>query len=401
MTVQRLLFISPILAMPSQHGGCVYPYALLDSLHASGVAVDYGWLGAPLQGGRRLMRNPLTANYINHGWVRGSRRTGSFLLPGTAAGWLGRKPKPSEERRAEQEFVARLIRKTRPQAVLVDTTEALPVLDALTVEERDRLSVGVLTHNLNHRRTTLYRQYAEPLDFEPMTESEEIALLRRADIIVAIQEREAQAFRGMVPDKTVVTVPIPLVATPLPASLESTRHCVFIGGYSGHNLDGMRWLLGQVWPRVQAAQPDAVLDVVGTVGQALAAPPPGVRVLGPVPDLRAAYSQAQLALVPLRMGTGLKIKLVEAMAYGRAVVTTSCGAEGFAQVEAGDVAVVRDEPSAYAESIARLLANPLERSQVVRRQLVWLQARLAPDTALAPLLAAWTAALPGLKKWLR
>ena len=385
---RRLLFLSPTLAMPGQHGGCVYPHALLTELHRRGIAVDYAWLGTPLNSGRRLMRDPLAADYVSRGWVRDTLKVGPFRVTSTWNGWLGRR-EPSKHGQThggehpatsgERHFAANLLAGSGVQHVLVDGTLTLGALDSLSPQARSRLHVAVLTHNLISRRTELYRSAGEPLDFLPMTAPEEAALLTRADTIVAIQEREAAAFRKMVPGRRVVTVPMPVSAQPLAEPETGPARCLFVGGYSGHNLAALRALLTTIWPRVRAQLPDAELLIAGTVGRAAEPAPAGVMVLGPVADLRAAYARAHVCLVPLPMGTGLKIKLVEAMGHGRAVVTTPAGAEGFAELEAGLAAVVAEIPDAFADAVARLLSSPQERASVVARQTRWLSRELHPD----------------------
>jgi len=391
---RRLLFFSPLLAMPSQHGGCVYPHAILSELHRQGFAIDYGWLGAPLTGGRRWMRNPLAASYVANGWIRGTARLGSLLLPATAAGWLGRPealpydPKINGGEHtatpAERRFAAQLIRRLRPRSVLIDSTPMLTLLDDLSAAERASVQVAVLTHNLTFRRAELYRAHGQPLDFLPMTPGEETALLDRADTIIAIQEREAESFRELLPGKRVITVPMPLTTQPQPATAETPGRCLFVGGYSGHNIEAVQWLLADLWPRVQKTVPSAELVIAGTVGRSVQNPPPGVRVIGPVEHLKNEYAATSLCLVPLPLGTGLKIKLVEAMSYGRAVVTTPSGAEGFADLEAGRIAVVAGEATAFADQVIQLLRDAPRRAEVARRQLAWIEQTLTPATALAP-----------------
>ncbi|MBK8475415.1 MAG: glycosyltransferase [Opitutaceae bacterium] len=392
---RRLLFLSPLLAMPAQHGGCVYPHALLQELRRQGLAIDYGWLGAPLVGGRRWMRNPLLDSCATTSWVRGTWRVGPLLIPATLGGWLGQPEKlPSDSSAhggehlatpAQRRFAARLIGRLRPRNVLIDTIPMLGLLDDLAPAARRQLQVGVLTHNLVHRRTELYRAHHQPLDFLPMNEAEETALLERADFLVAIQEREAEAFRRMLPGKRVITVPMPLRAQPLAPSAETPGRALFVGGYSGHNIAAVQWLTAEIWPRVRRAVPHAELVVAGTVGRALKEPVAGVRTVGPVGNLENEYAATSVCLVPLPLGTGLKIKLVEAMGYGRAVVTTPAGAEGFAELEAGRVAVVAEGAATFAEQVARLLLSAPERAAVVRRQTAWLEHALAPAAALEPL----------------
>jgi len=391
---RSILFVSHNLAMPSHHGGCVYPHALLSALRAAGRRIDYAWLGNPLVGGRRAMRDPLRADYIARGFVLGTRRIGGLRLPATAGGWLGRGVTPpgaglpggehlaTAEQRA---FVARLIARTRPGLVILDGTPTTTVLDGLAPALRHPLKTAVLTHNLTHRRTELYRAAGLPLDFMPLSPEEEAGLLRRADTIVAIQDREAAEFRALLPGKPVITVPMPSTPDPLPPAQAEPGRCLFVGGYSGHNILAAQQLVRDLWPRIRAARPDAQLVLAGTVGQAVPGDHPGVQVLGPVADLRAEYARACICLVPLPMGTGLKIKLVEAMRYGRPVVTTRAGAEGFADLESGRVAPVADDPAQFATACAALLDDRPAWTSAVTRQLEWVRQNLSESSALRQL----------------
>ena len=189
----------------------------------------------------------------------------------------------------------------------------------------------------------------------------------------------------MVPDREVVVVPMPVELRPRVSSPGQAPRCLFVGGYSGHNLDGLQWFLSEVWPGVLAAQPDAEFDVVGTVGKAVPAGAPRVRVHGPLSDLDSVYASACVCLVPLRFGTGLKIKLTEAMAHGRAVVSTSAGAEGFPELEGGEVAPVAESAPAMVAAIVRLLRDRGLREIQIARQDSWLRSRFASDVAVRPL----------------
>ncbi len=379
--------------MPYHHGGCVYPDAVLSALHAAGSSIDYAWLAWPLSSGRFAMRDPLRAVYVNCGHIPGTIKVG---------GWRIRLPRSARSRASvaasekaeceplpgecEQRFFRKLVIRIRPKIVLVDFATTLPVLDGLSAEERAEFSVAVLTHNLISRRTELYRERNLPLDFRALNSVEEAALLRRADVIVAIQEREAVEFRTLVPDLKVVVVPLPVQILRSAFSTNEIPRCLFVGGYSGHNLDGLRWFLADVWPRVLILNPDALLDVVGTVGNAVSVEAAQVCVHGSQSDLAAFYARATVCVVPLRFGTGLKIKLIEAMAHGRAVVSTLEGAEGFPELERGEVASVSKTAAEMATSIAMLLRNDLARKEQIERQTSWLNNRFSPSEAVRPLI---------------
>jgi glycosyltransferase involved in cell wall biosynthesis len=138
------------------------------------------------------------------------------------------------------------------------------------------------------------------------------------------------------------------------------RTVVFFGLLSYvPNVDGVIHFVQAIWPRIAAAHPEVRCKIIG--GQA---PPslnalagPRVELTGFVPDLRPHLAAAAAVIVPLRLGGGTRLKIVEAMAMGKAIVSTTLGAEGIEAVRGRDL-LIEDEPAAFAEAVNRLLAEP-------------------------------------------
>ncbi len=212
--------------------------------------------------------------------------------------------------------------------------------------------------------------------------------LRRADLAIAIQDAERDYFQRLT-GRPVVTVGHLLDVATAPSTV-SEPVVTFIGSGNPGNRDAMPWLVDHVWPRVRSRFPAARLEVYGGICQWVQ-PQQGIELRGVVDDLDEAYQRAAVVVCPLRLGTGLKIKCVEALAKGKALVTTSVGAEGL--VEQGrDHLVVADEPGAFAEAITRLLSEPAQRIGLERQALAFArQWQMAQEEALrsiyAPLLA--------------
>jgi polysaccharide biosynthesis protein PslH len=138
------------------------------------------------------------------------------------------------------------------------------------------------------------------------------------------------------------------------------RTVVFFGLLSYvPNVDGVIYFVEKIWPRVAKAHPEARFKIIG------GKPPPSLQLLaGPrveltgfVPDLRPHLAAAAAVVVPLRLGGGTRLKIVEAMAMGKAIVSTSLGAEGIEAIPGRDL-LLEDQPEAFADAVNRLLGGP-------------------------------------------
>ena len=125
------------------------------------------------------------------------------------------------------------------------------------------------------------------------------------------------------------------------------------------NVDGVIHFVRDIWPRIIEANPKARCKIIG------ARPPPPllalagsrVELTGFVSDLRPHLAAAAAVVVPLRLGGGTRLKIVEAMAMGKAIVSTRLGAEGIEAIAGRDL-LVEDQPAAFAEAVNRLMREP-------------------------------------------
>jgi glycosyltransferase involved in cell wall biosynthesis len=145
-------------------------------------------------------------------------------------------------------------------------------------------------------------------------------------------------------------------------------------GY-GPNRNACAWMTETILPQIRRLKPTAQLRMVGMGGGPERAsfhqPGQGAYFVGQVPDVRPYFARADVCLVPLRWGGGTRLKILEALASGVPVVTTSVGAEGLGAVEEG-VVVVADSPTDFAEAVVTVLNDePLRaRLSVAGREFV-------------------------------
>ncbi|HUB46409.1 MAG TPA: glycosyltransferase [Acetobacteraceae bacterium] len=210
-------------------------------------------------------------------------------------------------------------------------------------------------------------------------EERERAVWRAADAVLYLSEEEAGAVRAIAPG-TVAHAVVPYcfdrfgAERPPPAG----REIIFVAGFAHPpNEDAARWFVTDVFPRVHARVPDATLSIVGSkpTARVCALAGDGVLVVPDVSDeaLQARYRQARVAVVPLRYGAGVKLKVVEALKEGVPLVTTLVGVQGLPG--AGHVACVRDDAAGFADAVCALLLNDTLWQQMCVAQIAYARQR--------------------------
>jgi polysaccharide biosynthesis protein PslH len=153
----------------------------------------------------------------------------------------------------------------------------------------------------------------------------------------------------------------------LAAEAPTAPHLVFTGSMDWlPNEDGMLFFCRDILPRIRHAEPDVTLSIVGrapTPAVRRLAEERGIEVTGRVDDVRPHVARGSVYIVPLRIGGGTRLKIFEAMAMGKAVVSTTIGAEGLPVTPGRDIAIA-DDPPAFADAVVRLLRDDAERRRL-------------------------------------
>ena len=196
-------------------------------------------------------------------------------------------------------------------------------------------------------------------------------LCQRLALNVMMSEVDARRLRALAPGAATVVVPNgtdPDYFQPNGAESVAGR-VVFVGPtYSHPNRDAVEFLLEAIWPKVRAADGSSSLQLIGRsapTDRARYAAVPGVTTLGFLPDIRPALAAARCCVVPIRIGGGTRLKILDAWAMGKAVVSTSIGCEGLDVVDGKNI-LVRDEPDAFADAVLQVLHDARLRTRLER-----------------------------------
>ena len=193
-----------------------------------------------------------------------------------------------------------------------------------------------------------------------------------ADWVTAVSEKDKQILRKMAPNSRISVIPncIDVISYSQKTSDRVQRYDVLFTGKMDYrpNVDAVLWFAEKIWPSVLKEHPDATWAVVGQKPHRRLDSIrnlPGVTITGWVEDILPFLSTAKVFVMPFRVGSGTRLKLIEAMAAGKAIVSTSIGAEGF-DIQHGEQLLIADLPDAFAREVSHLLDNEI----VARREII-------------------------------
>lgn len=219
---------------------------------------------------------------------------------------------------------------------------------------------------------------------------EEREMLLQSGHVLAIQRAEAAYLAELVPERPVWTVGMDHEVPESPGRPSESAELVgIVGSANQPNIDGLRLFLDRCWPLVRARAPRARLRIAGQLGAATRpwypdTLPDGVEVMGWVEHLAGFYRDLRVVVNPVRAGTGLKIKTIEALAHCRPIVAYAIGCEGIDPAAEQAWWIVEDAES-MAEACVSLLQNPARCDAMALAARRFASAALTADSVYAPL----------------
>ena len=246
-----------------------------------------------------------------------------------------------------------------------------------------------------------HRPWLKPLLRSQLTKvsAYESQLLRYFDCCVTVSEQDLKELTLRYGYRNARVVPNGVdlgFYAPQPESHTST--IAFIGSLDYRpNKAAICWFVESIWPRIQTEAPEVEMLLVGR------RPPrwleklckrASIRLCPNVPDVRPYLASAALTVVPIRIGGGTRLKILESMAASRCVVSTKVGAEGL-EVQHGEHLIIADDPTKFALAVISLLRDPVQRRIIAGKGQALVEAKYGWDKAALQMEEIWSQMLAG------
>ena len=382
----RLLFVSPRFLLPADSGGKIRTTEVLRNLKGGEFEVT---LACPANEARQREHQSELQALADRLVCWSEPMQGALWHLRRAAGLLSKLPASvaSDRNRAGRKLVARELSEAVDVAVFDFAHAAVlapPAMPAASVLFTHNVEAEIFERHIAVARNAFARrlwinQTRKMIDFERTA-------LRRFDAIIAVSERDRQAFADRYDATHVATIATGVdLARFVPTSRGADRRCVFIGSMDWlANVDAIRFFMDSVWPLIAQAVPDARMTVVGRTPPRELVVAAERRALhwtftGYVDDIRPHVAGAALSVIPLRVGGGTRIKAYEAMAMGVPVVSTGIGVEGL-PLDPGQHYLLADTAEEFAAAVVRVLLSPEVGEQLAATARALVEARFSNRT---------------------
>jgi polysaccharide biosynthesis protein PslH len=250
------------------------------------------------------------------------------------------------------------------------------LLPTRSIPPRPLLPVVLFQHNVE---SEIWRRHAETesnlllkllyrLEFRKMLAYER-AILRRVDHIIAVSQHDRNLMAAWVDPARITVVPTGVDLeeySPQNSSTDKGLLLMFVGAMdSKPNVDAVEYFCAHIWPLILAKAPEAKFRIVGRNPSRrvrnLASK--SVEITGTVPSISGHLREATAVVIPLRIGGGTRLKIYEAMALGKPVVSTMVGAEGL-ELTHGENILIADDPRSFADAACSLLQDAELRQRI-------------------------------------
>ena len=274
-----------------------------------------------------------------------------------------------------------------------------------TLRRYSKARIVLRSHNLEHVIQERLAQEEHNILKKPyrrflarQLKAYEEAILDQVDAVATITASDARHMASHGSPTPIATVPFGLdPAEYVRPTSEGPPIFFHLGSMDWQpNEEGVRWLLRSVWPRVMQAHPEAQLHLAGNrmPKDMIRARVPGTTVTGRVPDAIGYMAERHVMLVPLFSAGGMRVKIIEGMAMGKCVISTTIGAEGIRCTD-GENILLADSTAAFVEMIGRVIADPHLAARIGENGRLLVQREHTNAHTIHELVALYSSLFPG------
>ncbi len=371
----RILFLTETIPYPLDTGGRIKTYHTLRILAREHEVHCHAFIRDDRQRVHTEALAQHTASVTLHLLRRSRRRELGYALQSlvSAAPYTVRRHIDAEAFRV----IASEARRLRPDLVYCDHLSMMEYGRRLSTPARlpswgPRLDARLVydAHNVEHAvlrrfataRLRLLPRVAAAFEWRRVRAYERAAC-RRSRLVFAVSDVDARALTAL-GGRHVSTCTAPIsvdaASTPPRTLPPSTPRLLFLGGlHWPPNAEALYFFIREIWPMVHQKRPDATLTAVGRDDHPLASwcrNAPGVTLTGWVDDIEPYVQRSRALVVPMRAGSGMRVKILEAMSRGLPIVSTGVGCEGI-DVTSGEHLLIADDPRAFADATLRVIAD--------------------------------------------
>jgi len=368
----RLLMLTPSLPYPLHQGGAIRNYGIIHGLHAAGHDIT---LLSFHDSSLTIDSTPLINLCSQIETVPFPQRATSQRLRELA---LSAQPDLANRLRSA-EFSHRLQSLLTQKKFDLIQFEGLEMAAYLPLTQDSGAKLCYDAHNAEYalQRVIFEVDLSTPLRWPSaaysLIQSNRIAHFERlvcqqVDCVIAVSDEDAETLRHLCPDARISVIPNGVFADEYDETgeyLDLGKNVITFTGKMDYrpNVDAMLWFTGSIFPQVQKRVPDARLYIVGQKPHPRLESlreKPNIELTGWVPEIRPFLHATSVYIAPLRMGSGTRLKILEAMAAGCAVVATNLAAAGLPQA-VKNAMVIANQEAEMSESIVALLQDDTRR----------------------------------------
>lgn len=259
-----------------------------------------------------------------------------------------------------EQKIIEILKKNKFDIVILESLFIAPYIDTIRTYSNARIILRA--HNVEHyiwermanSCSIFFKKYYLTV-LSKRLKKFELTHINKVDGIAAISPQDVTFFKQL--GCTVPLIDIPVAIAHVPDEYETTNAefpgFFHIGSMNWMpNIEGLRWLLENIWPIVLSKKPDSKLTLAGRNFPSWFAEQHfrGVNIIGEVPDAAAFMNSKQVMLVPLLSGSGMRVKIIEGMSLGKTIISTTIGAEGINYSHQKNI-IIADSAETFANAI--------------------------------------------------